>query len=645
MNQLAVAVPWNQSHYIPWRGCHPLYRALFESMPEGVSINAWDNVALRHLLERSEPLRQRLLAALASQSGNQWPEPCSSCFGPESRLLTQALPGAIEFFHSIAFPSLSRPFVLHCESLRGLFAPWTTAQASIGEQLPRIREHYRALLGGPWCLGVFSAQADTLVALNDFLGLPQLQSRLFTSRLGLPVSAVQARGRLPDKPSLARPRFLFVSVPDHESDFFSCGGHRVLRFWKAFCAAGHNGLLSMACERPDAQALVAAGVDLAFVEQQTGRSILWASPAQADVEALMAGSHVLLQPADVLCPFEILQAMSLGCVPVVSALRGVGTYLQDGQGGLIVGTEPEITDPWLLPVRQEHEQALLVDELLARIPGLLQPQTYLALQEQGHRRAVTEFSGQAFAGTFWAQVRQLHVDSSTPAPSANGPGVPLVDGGLLDMTGLRRAFSQDARPRMRINTGERSVWSVGGCFVLVEGNSSLHAHDCSVLAQYTRTQARPAIWANSLLELAGAYLPQEGRVDQPEPSALVKLLSRWLMPFPWLHSQCSQWLRRYRRARQPQASRTPSPPVGAAEQPHLVVEGFHGYNIIRYGKRFYAILQSDGAFEPKHLETSHSGRYHSDVDLQAVEQLVIASLAGGVDNDTLANQSSVAHRR
>lgn len=640
MNQLSVAVPWNQSHYIPWGGCHPLYQALLESVPDGVSINTWDNVALRHQLDQSEPVRRRLLAALANESDDQWPEPFISCFDPENRLLTRALLGDIEFFHSVAFPSLTRPFVLHCESLRGLFAPWATSQMAIHEQLPLIREHYRAVLGGPMCLGIFSSQPETLAALNDFLGLAQLQSRLFTSRIGLPKSTAQARARLPQKPSITHPRFVFVAIADHESDFFTCGGHRVLCFWKAFCAAGHNGLLSMACERPDPQSLVAAGVDLAFVEQQTGRSILWASPSQADVEALMAGSHVFLQPADVLCSFDILQALSLGCVPVVGAVRGLGTYLQDGQNGLIVGLEPEPLEPWQLPIREAHEEVSLVDELLARMPGLLSPQTYLALQEHGHQKALTEFSGAVLAETFWTRVRQLHLDCSMAVPSRSGPGAPLIDGGLLDWTGLKRAFSQDARPRLRINTGVRSVWSIGGCFVLREGNSSLQACDWSLLAQYTRAQAQPMVWANSLLELAGAYLLQEGRVDQAEPSALVKLLSRWLMPFPRLHSQCSQWLRRYRRARQSQAPSMPSPQV-MSEQPHLVVEGIHGYNIIRYGRRFYAILQSDGAFEPRHLETSH----HSGVDLRAVEQWVIAGLDTRAESDAHANQSSVTHRR
>lgn len=643
MSQLSVAVPWNQSHYIPWRGCHPMYRALFESMPEAVSVSLWDNVALRHQLEQSVQVRQRLLAGLASQHHKQWPKPYMTHFDPENRLLTQALPGHIEFFHSIAFPSLTRPFVLHCESLRGLFAPWAASPATLREQLPLIREHYRALLGGPLCLGVFSSQPNTLAALKDFLGLPKLESRLFHSPIGLPVSTAQARSRLPEKPELVHPRFLFVSVADHESDFFIGGGHRVLRFWKAFCAAGHSGLLSMACERPDAQALAASGVDLAFVEQETGRSIIWASPSQVDIEALMAGSHVLLQPADVPCLFDMLQAMSLGCVPVVAALRGLDQYLQDGQDGLCIGVEPEVPEPWLYPVRQAHEEASLVDELLARVPGLLLPQTYLALQACGHRKAVTQHSGPAFAETFWARVRQLYAERVMTSPSANGSITPLIEGGLLDEAGLTRVFRLDARPRLRINTGLRSVWSVGGCFVLMEGNSSSQPPDWSILAQYTRTQAPSVVWANSLLELAGAYLPQEGRIDQPEPSALVKMLSRWLMPFPRLHSQCSQWLRRYRRAQQSQMTSLPHPQA-TAEQPHLVVEGFHGYNIIRYAKRFHAILQSDGAFEPEHLGTSRYSRYHSGVDLQAVEQSVIANLAAEAACEAPENPSSAAHR-
>ena len=43
---LRIAVPWNLSHYIPLDGFHPLYRALFDHVSDGVKIAAWDNVKL-----------------------------------------------------------------------------------------------------------------------------------------------------------------------------------------------------------------------------------------------------------------------------------------------------------------------------------------------------------------------------------------------------------------------------------------------------------------------------------------------------------------------------------------------------------------------------------------------------------------------
>ncbi|NWB87268.1 glycosyltransferase [Pseudomonas gingeri] len=633
MNELAVAVAWNQGHYIPWRGFHPLYSGLFDRAPVGVAINAWDNVALQNQLASSADVRRWMLSGLAKQADHQV-MPDISGFEAESRQLMRKLPGDIEIFHSVPFPSLARPFLLHFESLRSLFSPWVVAQDTVEEKLPLIREHYRRLLGGPLCLGVFSHQPDALGALSDFLETPEIEPRLFTTPIGLPAPMRQDWKTLPEKPPLSQPRFLFVVTPDHESDFFSCGGHRVLRFWKDFCAAGHRATLSMVCERPTPEALDAAGVDHVFIERETGRSILWAASSSAQVETLMAGSHIFLQPADVLCTFDILRAMSLGCVPVIAAVQGSNGLLQDNVHGVTVGAESVAVQPWKIPARTSREDELIVEELLLRVPELLVSQRYFALQQAAHQRAMTDFTVEAFADTFWTRVLQLYAEHRTPAQPALAPPIALKSC-LLDAVGLRRAFGCSARPELWINTGLYSVWSQGAYFVLLEGCPVMVAQDWSVLTQYRQPQGRPIVFAHSLPGLMGRYLPQPGKARQPEPSQTLRIISSLLLPFPRLHSRCSQWLRQYRGWRKAlsasaenPAQAAPAAAGGHGAELQLVVEGFHGFNIILYKGCFHAVLQSDGALTAEKLDKGRYKRSYSGGNLQVVKQSVIAGLAG-----------------
>lgn len=637
MSRLAVAVPWNQSHYIPLSGFHPLYSGLFDPAPFGVDINGWDNVALQNMLANSDDFRNWLLSGLATQADHQGVLHISG-FGVENRRLTQMLPGDIELFHSAPFPSLTRPFLLHFESLRSLFSPWAAGSDSVEEKLPLIREYYRNLLGGPLCLGVFSHQPTALTALRDFLGSAQMESRLFTTSIGLPAPEIRFECVLLERPSLSLPRFIFVVTSGHETDFFTCGGHRVLRFWQAFLAGGHSATLTMACERPSPEVLEAAGVDNAFVGRETGHSILWTGSSLAELETLMAGSHVFLQPADVLCTFETLRAMSLGCVPVIAAVQGSTTLLLDNRQGLTVGAEPASAKPWEIPKRTDHEDEQIIQELLRRIPELLAPPLYFALQQAAHQRSMTDFTAKAFAQSFWGRALELYIASKSPTPPVlKAPPIPLSQY-LLDAQGLRLAFSMSAHPRLRINTGLYSVWSQGAYFALLKGCPIMATQDWSVVVQYSQSQVEPMVLANSLPELMGRYLPQPVTPLEPKGSETLRLLSRLLMRFPRLHSRCSQWLRQYRRLKKTLSAsgansvesigHHPSPATPKYKgEPHLVVDGFHGFSIILYDGCFHAVLQSDGALTAERLDKGLYNRCYSDTDLQVVKQFVIAGLA------------------
>jgi hypothetical protein len=60
-------------------------------------------------------------------------------------------------------------------------------------------------------------------------------------------------------------------------------------------------------------------------------------------------------------------------------------------------------------------------------------------------------------------------------------------------------------------------------------------------------------------------------------------------------------------------------------QPELVLEGFHGFNIIRLGDEFYAILQCEGAFDRDRLLSRGYSRSFSGDSLAEVQSVIMAS--------------------
>ena len=60
--------------------------------------------------------------------------------------------------------------------------------------------------------------------------------------------------------------------------------------------------------------------------------------------------------------------------------------------------------------------------------------------------------------------------------------------------------------------------------------------------------------------------------------------------------------------------------------PKLVLEGYYGFNIIHLRRRFYAVLQGEGAFDVDRIGTSHYSRSFAGQTLLEVQEAIHASL-------------------
>lgn len=634
---LNVAVPWSLTHYIPLNGFHPLYRALFDHAPENVALFAWDNVKLHRHFRANATIRDQILCRAKAESlgadrygGKSFAMAYYERFSHTNRVMTAELMGDIEFHHTIPFPSLTRPFVFHCESIATLLASFVQDGRNPIEQYEEIRAHFGSMLANPLCLGIFSPVPETLESLHRFFSDLTIDKKLFRSRSGL-TKSIDREPASRMKEGLSRPRFLFVSAGRQDpADFFRRGGHIVLRFWKEYLGGGQSGLLVAACRKPSDEDLTEYGVDVSFVRSQSSRSIIWGNGCVSDhdMSALMAGAHVLLSPSVVLDSISIMKAMLLGAVPVVTHTVGTSAYVTDNQNGIIlqgirtaIGHEDLESGLFLgLRSRMPDLEDALVGQLTDRVCALLdKPDVYWNMRDYVMSYAQDQFSGQAFSDHFWSAVSDLYHRNHEPSSKYSAVG-----GALLDCTvqadGWDRLFESPAQPTLRINTGLGIVSEWGGAMIHTYGNPSIDLNDWSVLSEYCRPGAPQMTFANTLEELAGKYLCS---VEQQEVVIFKRLkLVEWvagvLKPFPRLYRFASRILFRLR-----SVSTLRSPKPKGDPDVELVRHGVYGYNIIRRFDRYYAILQNEGAFVSAKVESGGYSSCFSGYSLEDVEHAIM----------------------
>lgn len=646
---MRVAVPWSLSHYIPLNGFHPLYRALVDHAPPKVSLHAWDNVELFERLGANGAVRGALIKAadrerekIRAHAEGTVAKAYEEHFGAPNRALTAELAGDIEFHHTAPFPSLERPFVFHCESFAPVFLPFAEQGGEALARADELRAHYLRVLGHPLCLGIFSHIPETLDNLSRFFSDPEIDRRLHRSRIGLSAKT-GSDAAAPDPASLARPTFLFINSAHQDvRNFFLRGGHVVLRFWQAFKQTGREGILFMRCAKPDDAALKAHGIDVQFLTAETGRSVLWIQDylASHELDALLAQAHFFLLPSLSLHSVSIMQAMAAGVVPVVTDTIGTASYVTDERTGVVLhGVREAIMrpDPTTGILVDSYRNAIdlaqpLATQLMARIVDFLDaPHAYWQLRERCRAQARQQFSGEAFADEFWAAVSDRYGRYRSEQGDAQAAARRAVQGQALSdclLKGERWAavFETATRPMRRIYTGHSSVFEYGGAFVHVYGNPRMAMSDWSPLSQYYDPDAQPTTFARSLSDLRGIYLASG---DMAQAGAgrhwFVEMASRMLMPVPGLHSLAAGIFRFLRRRRRWLPSSAGAPDGG--EDIELMRQGVHGFNVIRYARRYYAIPQGEGAFEPAKVKSKGYSSCFSGGSVEEVLRQIRAKAA------------------
>jgi hypothetical protein len=630
-NVLSVAVPWSLSHYISLNGFHPLYQALFESRPDWVVPYAWDNTRLSQQLRNDNIFQQQIQRDVREENERQRTQKASRIergynghYWTANRVLTERLPGEIEFHHTAPFPGLQRPFVFHCESFSPVFYPFSHQGTGRLHSQAQIREHYRRIFETPLCLGIYSHLPETLADFKRFFSSPIIDQKLGLSRIGLH-SPTQGRQPETGKAPLEATRFLFInSAHQNPANFFLRGGHLALRFWQGFSSYHDQARLYLRCQRPSDALLREYGIDLAWLRQQEQNSVVWIEDylTRHELDELMEAAHFLLLPSASLHSVSIMQAMAHEAIPVVSDTIGTNRYVSDDKDGIILSGV--LHNNWRLDPKSgvmvdhykrnpELEQSL-VNQLLERIGNLLQhPERYQAMRTALRDKVQDEFSGRQFADDFWQKVRTSY---SQLLSTGWQPLLPSTDdqspcASMIKEKDWPRIFASVPQPVPRLQAGPGRVLELGGAFVYMPDCRSMELHDWSPVAEYIDPKAPPLIWAPSIKQLDGCFLPKPGNNYHISIARhTVKSVAGWLMPYPRFYAVASRiyrWMRLTRRTlirRRYTSEGSGVPPVVGTQ---LIRYNVQGMNVICNERNiFYAIPMSEGEFSQKRAD---NGKY------------------------------------
>lgn len=630
--QLSVSLPWSLSHYIPLNGFHPLYRALIDHAPNSIIFNAWDNVKLQSRLEQDHRFREQLLTDMqtspkghVSSKRELAQQHYDDYFWLPDQRLTSVLPGDIEFHHTSPFPSFTRPFVFHCESFMPIFFPFLQQEPSLDIFEEPVKKFYLDLFAHPLCLGIFSHIPETLENFRQYFSSKLINEKLFHSAIGLSQTGSK-KIKFSNKPSLATPKFLFTnSTYQAPSSFFLRGGHIILKFWQEFIGQQRVGQLILRCIKPTDQELSKHNVDLSFIRDQEGKSILWIQDylSISEQRALMTSANFFLLPSYTLHSASILEAMNSGTIPIVTDTVGTSVYIQDNENGVILtGVRSALwhTNPntnLLLEqgkVTSELEHTM-VNQLTKKIFALLDnAASYKRIQNNTIKHASRHFSGTQFANIFWSKVNDLYQQYCSNTVLANVGATKSIDySNCLIQQDWARIFDSATQPLIRLCTGKNYVVELGGTYIHISHprhHTQLPLQALSVVSPYYNpSTCFPIQFAYRIHDLGALYLntthpnPAEAYIIERTQSKARRYFSNLLMPYPRIHNFAAMVNKKlrdltWRNSAHPNIT--------------LILEGRYGYNIIKCKSKYYAILQKDGKFSQiEFVKGKYSSSYSS----------------------------------
>lgn len=607
---MKVSVPWSLSHYIPLNGLHLLYNPLFYNLPENITeINIWDNVKLHKHFNKSKELCKLILKETSKPSItiNDIKREHNDFFWRPNQVLTEVLPGDIEFHHTAPFPSLTRPFIFHCESFAPIFFPFAHEGTTDTNKFLMIKEYYSKIFSNSLCLGVFSHIPETLDNITNFFENDLINKKLFKSNIGLSDSLFSLKS-FPPKPDINKPYFLFInSANQNANNFFNRGGHIVLRFWEKYIGSGKTGVLIMRCAKPQDILLKNNGVDTIFVKLQSEKTIIWIEQFVSNHEQnlLFNRSHFFLLPSKSLHSVSIMQALRFGAIPLVTDTVGTSLYVDNKTGVILNGVRDTL---WIVDkklgilintCKNSHDlDSSLVNQMMKNILYLLENNHITTeLRNNGIKKSYKDFSGNLFSATFWDKVIDItpkKIFSNTKKSIKKISKI--LENDMLEKTDLTKAFLSPTQPCPKINILDNIVSEFGGHFYLKnnKGNTDLHSYSC--FSNYYNDKYLPMIITNTIHELNGNYFNNDYMLDNKSllnknEGFLNKIKHIFKLAYERLYVTCHSLVSKIIN-------------ISSKKDPITIIENIFEFNIIKYSNKYYVIPLQENIFSYQKYKNS-----------------------------------------
>ncbi len=648
-NHLDVAVPWSLSHYISVNAFHPLYRSLFDLAPQKINLNAWDNIKLQQYLEENVDTRNLIIEAARKEENKDQISIAKSdmskiyhdLFIPPDKILTQILPGDIEFHHTIPFPSFKRPFVFHLECISLLTHSLEWQDKGYPEYVKQLRDHYQPIFSHPLCLGVFSHIPNTLDSLSKLFNDPQIDAKLFFSKMGLsPLGCYQSRGS--KKSDITTPRFLFInSAHQLPQNFFNRGGHIALQFWKKFISDGRNGMLIIRCSKPSDELLLEYGVDIEFIKSQMNHTIIWAEDylSNHEMNALIQDAHFFLLPSIFLHSVSIMQSMMLGTIPIVTDTIGTSTYLKDGEHGIILKGQKKVTwqkDPVteanIFHYKKDHNlDNSLVSQLYTRVNEILDvPNSYEEMRNRAMIHIQENFSGEEFSKQFWNQVVILykkHKSSFSPIKRELNYINQAFEKCIIPKNNFGQIFESPVQPLAKIKIGKWIILEFGGIVKMCHFPGPQVVRNWSVLSPYYYSNTPQLRMSYTLEGLEGDYLDIKAHHIPKIQYITIKYIMGKLKCFPIIFDLAASFLRFCSRSRLVLIKIKKFIVFRylkkGNEDLEIIMQNVMGYNIVRYFHKFYAIEQNKGNLEYSKILSNEYSPLYSGWSVTSIQKRIL----------------------
>lgn len=419
--KINVSVPWTATYYMPLNGVHAIYQPLINLHPSTVNIYALDFLKVQKQLindknflkkfEKKSQFHQSKLHLLLGQNSPKYLEYYTNA----SALQNELISGDLEFHHTAAFPSMTKPFILHCEHFLPSFFPFAHQGQQKLKILNDIKPYYKKLYEHELCVGIFSHLEETITGFSKFFDSSIIDEKLNLTKVGLISETSQSISKSTENNGLT---FLFInSGNQHSEGFFQRGGDIVLRFWKKYIEQGNSGILILRCTIPSDERLMLREIDILFFRGEINKTIFIDNQfiTQTEMQNLFDKSDIFLLPSLCLHSASIMLALSSGTIPVVSDTVGTDLYVKDGYNGIVLkGIKSAIwknSDEYKIMYDSAQISSGIattqVNQLLERINSIVKEDKFEPMQKNTLMSFQSGFDPQQYSDHFWGEVAKI----------------------------------------------------------------------------------------------------------------------------------------------------------------------------------------------------------------------------------------------